>query len=85
MIRFRTSAEVKEDRQVLLELPPETPVGKADLMVTISPQNAGASAAGGQLRHRFGTIRSGDSRSADNDRIDMDLAHAYEDPHDEAT
>lgn len=30
----------------------------------------------------FGAINSGDSRSADNEKIDADLIHAYEDTHD---
>ena len=84
MIRFRTSTQVKANRRVVLELPPETPIGKADLTVTIAPQTADASTTG-SLRQRFGTVRSGDVRSADSDRIDADLARAYENSHDEAT
>lgn len=84
MIRFQTSAEVKHDRRVVLELPPETPVGKADLTVTVSPQGDGT-AGSGRLRQHFGTVRSGDAGSGDNDRIDADLARAYEESHDEAT
>lgn len=83
MIRFHTSAEVNEDRRVVLELPPETPVGKAELTVTIAPHNADASKVAG-LRQWFGTVHSRDSRSADNDRIDADLARAFDDSHDEA-
>jgi hypothetical protein len=37
MITFRVSTEVKADRRVELILPPETPTGKADLVVNISP------------------------------------------------
>jgi len=33
-------------------------------------------------RH-FGAIKSGDSKSADNEKIDADLIHAYEDTHDD--
>lgn len=84
MICFRTSTEVREDRRVILELPPETPVGKAELTVTIATENADASKLGG-LREWFGTVHSRDARSADNDRIDAELARAYEDSHDEAT
>ncbi|MDA1049529.1 MAG: hypothetical protein O3C40_03495 [Planctomycetota bacterium] len=84
MIRFQTSAEVKDDRRVVLELPPETPVGKADLTVTVSPQCDG-NVGSGRLRQHFGTVRSGDTGSSDNDPIDADLARAYEDSHDEAT
>jgi hypothetical protein len=65
MITFHTTAEVTRDRQLLVTLPPETPLGKAELVVTISPQTA-SSKQRGQLR-----------RSGDNERIDVDLANAY--------
>ena len=35
----------------------------------------------GDVRKYFGTFNSGDPRSADNDRIDADLAEAYLDTH----
>jgi len=38
MITFRTSAEVSADRRVVLTLPPETPIGKMELVVMVSPQ-----------------------------------------------
>ena len=84
MVRFHTSAEINEDRRVVLELPPETPTGKADLTVTIAFQ-AGTARAADALRRYFGSIRSGAAAAANNDRIDADLARAYEDSHDEAT
>jgi hypothetical protein len=37
MITFRVSADVKDDRRVELTLPPDTPTGKADLVVSVSP------------------------------------------------
>jgi hypothetical protein len=82
MITFRTSAEIKEDRRVVLTLPAETPLGRADLTVTIASRPAGMDEPD-SLRRYFGTIRSGDKRSADASRIDADLASAYEDSHDE--
>jgi hypothetical protein len=36
MITLRISTEVKADRQVVLTLPPEVPVGQAELVVTVS-------------------------------------------------
>ena len=49
MITFRISTEVKDDRQVVLTLPPEVPTGKAELVVTVdsppSDQAKRASAA----------------------------------------
>jgi hypothetical protein len=80
MITFRTSTEVMADRRVVLTLPPDTPMGKAELVVTVAPQEDKVSPHG-NLRRRFGTAHSGDARSADNDRIDADLARAYGDSH----
>ena len=80
MITFRTSADIPEDRQVVVHLPPETPVGKADLVVTIASQES-TSTSQGNLRRHFGNIHSGNSRSADNERIDADLAQSYANHH----
>ena len=91
MITFRTSTEITADRRVVLVLPPETPLGKAELVVTVSP--AEIVLAGvvpqvttrsqlGTLRRHFGTIHGGDPRAADNERIDADLARAYGESHD---
>lgn len=39
MITLRITAEVADDRRVVLTLPPEVPTGKAELVVTVgSPQ-----------------------------------------------
>lgn len=35
----------------------------------------------GSVRKHFGTLNSGDPRSADNDKIDRDLAREYADSH----
>lgn len=76
MITFRTLADIPSDRQVVVSLPPETPIGRADLVVTVAPQD-NAPSPRGILRQRFGTAHSGDSQSADNERIDADLVRAY--------
>jgi hypothetical protein len=39
MITFRVIADVKEDHRVILTLPPEVPVGQAEIVVTIARQN----------------------------------------------
>jgi hypothetical protein len=42
MITFRITAEVKDDRRVVLTLPPEVPTGQAELVVTVdspAPEN----------------------------------------------
>jgi hypothetical protein len=80
MITFHTSTNVTADRQVILTLPPETPIGKAELVVTVNSQQDRALPPG-SLRRRFGTIRSNDSRSAGNERIDADLARSYGNSH----
>ena len=73
MITFRTSTEIREDRRVVLTLPPETPLGAAELLVTVAPQRQLGDSHRGGLRRQFGGVRSGDPRSADNERIDADL------------
>jgi hypothetical protein len=72
MITFRTSTEISADRQAVVTFPPETPIGKVEMLVTISPVGY-SSEARGNLRQRFGKVHSGDSHSGDNDRIDADL------------
>ena len=84
MIVFRTSARVNEDRRIVLELPPQTPVGEAELVVTLEPRRPAGTASGGLRRH-FGVVRSDEVRSADNQKIDDDLARSYADPHAELT
>ena len=79
MITFRTSADVPEDRQVVVNLPPETPVGRTELVVTIATPETTPSPQG-NLRRRFGSIHSGDVRSAENEQIDADLARSYVNP-----
>lgn len=80
MISIRTIADITADRQVVLTLPPETPTGKAELVVTISPQTSDGSNCG-NLRRWFGVVHSGDRQSADNQQIDADLARTYGDTH----
>ena len=36
MITFRIAAEVKDDRRVVLTLPPEVPTGHTELVVTVA-------------------------------------------------
>jgi hypothetical protein len=35
MISFRITADVREDRRVVLTLPPEVPLGQAELVVSV--------------------------------------------------
>ncbi len=79
MITFRTFTEVPADRQIVVNLPPETPTGMVELVVTVAPQESGDARPRGSLRRRFGAIRSGETRSADNERMDIELARAYAD------
>lgn len=77
MITFRFSTEVAADRQVVVSLPPETPLGNAEVTVTVAPVSA-ASSQRGALRQRFGAAHGGDAAAADNVKIDADLARAYD-------
>lgn len=38
MITFRVTAEVKEDRRIVLDLPPEVPTGQTVLVVSVAPR-----------------------------------------------
>jgi hypothetical protein len=38
MITIRVSAEIKDDRRVVLILPPEVPVGKSELVVSVASE-----------------------------------------------
>ena len=37
MITIRVSTDVKDDRRVVLTLPPEVPLGKTELIISITP------------------------------------------------
>ena len=37
MITIRVSTDVKDDRRVVLTLPPEVPLGKTELIISIAP------------------------------------------------
>jgi hypothetical protein len=41
MITFRTTADIKDDRRIVLMLPPEVPTGKAELVVTVEQPVSG--------------------------------------------
>ncbi len=38
MITMQITVEVKDDRQVVLTLPPEVPTGQTELVVTVAPK-----------------------------------------------
>jgi hypothetical protein len=42
MVTFRISTVVKEDRRVVVLLPPDVPTGEAELMVTVDSKVSGA-------------------------------------------
>lgn len=58
----------------------QTPWKTIGLTEMVSSQETGAASSGGLRRH-FGAVHGGDPRAADNDRIDADLARAYEHLH----
>jgi hypothetical protein len=78
---YRTSTEITPDHRIVVALPPEMPLGTAEVIVTVSPKN-GNSSQRGNLRRQFGAIHGGDPRAADNQRIDADLANADRQSHD---
>ncbi len=47
------------------------------------PTEAEKQAAEERFARHFGAVKSGDSRSADNEKIDADLIRVYEDTHDD--
>jgi hypothetical protein len=75
MFTYQTSAEILQDRRIVLTLPPETPTGKAQITVMVASECS--KIAPGKLISLFGAVRSGNSRSAENDAIDADLIQAY--------
>ncbi len=40
MITMQVTVDVKEDRRVVLTLPPEVPTGKVELVISVAPQAA---------------------------------------------
>jgi len=83
MQTFRTSTDVAADRRVVINLPPDTPLGKTELVVMVVPQEKSeqektTNQSAGSVRQFMGAVNSGDPHSADNERIDADLARAYE-------
>lgn len=64
-----------ENGHVVLDVPVALPDGAlVSVHVQDLPERIGQAAP---LRAYFGSVRSGDSQSADNVRIDEDLAHTY--------
>jgi predicted DNA-binding antitoxin AbrB/MazE fold protein len=67
------------DNGVIKPLEPVVLPDQSRVRVTVEPA-ATESARTGSLRSRFGAIGSGDARSADNSRIDADLASESSNP-----
>lgn len=61
-----------------MKLPPEQ---RAELKRRLDTMDRPARPKTGDVTRCFGMIDSGDPRSADNERIDADLAEAYLDDH----
>lgn len=76
MNTFRTSTEITPDHRIVVALPPEMPLGTAEVIVTVAVQN-GETAHRGNLRALFGSVHSGNEHAADNARIDADLNREY--------
>jgi hypothetical protein len=66
--------------EAALRLPAEQQRELAErLLAGVKGGAAGGYAEPGKARRHFGAWDSGDERSADNDRIDLDLAREYSD------
>ena len=76
MVTIRTSAEIPEDRRLVVNLPPETPLGEAELVITVAPKSDDEIAEK-SVSDFFGVVRGDDPSAADNERIDCDLGQAY--------
>lgn len=73
MSTVRFTAEVLPDGTIRLPEGVHLPPGKAEVTVeAVEP-----STETGSVRNFAGALRSGDAHSADNDRIDADLAQSY--------
>ncbi|MGD9633714.1 MAG: hypothetical protein AB7G28_14905 [Pirellulales bacterium] len=72
MNTFRTSTEITLDDRIVVALPPEMPLGTAEVIVTVAVQN-GEPPHRGNLRSLFGSVHGGDEHAANNGRIDADL------------
>ncbi|MEJ7617778.1 MAG: hypothetical protein WKF30_12630 [Pyrinomonadaceae bacterium] len=73
-------------QQTILPLPESERLKLVALIINdISRQaeNGAQAKRGGGLREMFGTWRSGHPHSADNEQIDLDLARAYADNHED--
>jgi len=62
-------------------LPAEQQRQLAERLLASVEQTEPPASARGKARRHFGTWDSGDERSADNERIDRDLAQSYGDSH----
>ncbi len=70
-VNLLSDIRLKESRRAIVTILDEKP--------TIISKNKSTSG----IREMFGTWRSGNSNSADNDQIDADLAKAYADDHED--
>ena len=62
-----------ENGRIVLDEPAELPEGSR-VTVHVEPRSQAGALPPGRLRDLFGSVQSGDSSSADNVRIDADLA-----------
>lgn len=80
------TTQAKTLEEMIRELPPHRQAEVREfvelLLARQEPaQRADAATASGSFEQLFGSWDSGDENSADNERIDADLAREYADPH----
>ncbi len=79
--RVETETVMNPDLNTVLDAAMKLPINERRELInrlklsSISPKTPGS------VRKHFGAINSGDPRSADNDKIDTDLAREYSDTH----
>ncbi len=71
MITFRISADVTEDHQVVLILPPEVPTGKTDLVVTVESSISKQARTSGVPASVIPGIAAGNGPPPDDDTIEQ--------------
>jgi hypothetical protein len=71
MITLRITADVKDDRRVVLTLPPEVPTGKAELVVTVESPTGGPPQPWGVPAAQIRGIAAGNGPPPDDDTVEQ--------------
>ena len=69
MTTVRMTADVKDDRRVVLTLPPEVPTGMAELVVTVEPSKSGQASPKGIPAAEILGIGAGNGSPPDDETV----------------